>query len=294
MDNCQKFNEIDFNGILQWSDEMQQVYPGNRTAQLIRDHVGRTSNQVQKELVSYIVKHKDYASQIGNLIWECKKMDFDGYVDTVALDQTPFDEVAIVLSVHMYRIHICIVMQGKYWTTRQDHDFKHCTLFLAYIGGLVFYSTMRKEPEPEKCGRGTLNSHLAGVMIQQETQKIIDSFNNPPDECEQDSSQDTREQAGSLHGNKRTLSLKLSGVTDPDEISRIICEHAENMSRPPPKPTGDDPTPGANKSAAKPPKGKVVFVMHGIKKIKKRVRNFGCIVCDEMFHKQKHLNDHIR
>ena len=87
MENCQKFNEIDFNGILQWSDEMQQVYSGNCTAQLIGDHVGRTSNQVRKELVSYIVKHKDYASQIGNLIWECKKMDFDGYVDTVALDQ---------------------------------------------------------------------------------------------------------------------------------------------------------------------------------------------------------------
>ena len=45
---------------------------------------------------------------------------------------------------------------------------------------------------------------------------------------------------------------------------------------------------------AKPPEGKVVFVTHGIRKIKKRVRNFGCIVCDEMFHKQKHLNDHIR
>ena len=173
MENCQKFNAIDFNGILQWSDEMQQVYPENHTAQLIGDHVGRTSNQVWKELVSYIVKHKDYASQIGNLIWECKKIDFDGYVDTIALDQTPFDEVAIVLSARMYHIHICIVMQGKYWTMRWDHDFNHCTLFLAYMGGLVFYCTMRKEPEPEKCGRGTLNSCLAGVMTEQEKQKII-------------------------------------------------------------------------------------------------------------------------
>ena len=158
----------------------------------------------------------------------------------------------------------------------------------------MFYSTTRKEAEAKKCGRGTLKSCLAGVMTEQEKQKIIDSFNNPPDECEQDSSQDTREQAGSLHGNKHTLSSKLSGVTGPDEISRIIHEHAEDMSRPPPKPTGDDPIPGANKPAAKPPKGKVVFVTHGIKKIKKRVCNFGCIVWDEMFHKQKHLNDHIR
>ena len=37
----------------------------------------------------------------------------------------------------------------------------------------------------------------------------------------------------------------MSGVTDPDEISRIIREHAEDMSRPPPKPAEGDPIPGA-------------------------------------------------
>ena len=80
-------------------------------------------------------------------------MNFDGYLDILALDQTPFNEVAIVLSTRMYKIHICIVMQGKYWTTKQDHDYKHCTLFFAYMGGLVFYSTKRKQPGPEKHDR---------------------------------------------------------------------------------------------------------------------------------------------
>ena len=182
MEICQKFNANDFYDILQWSDALQQIYLGNRTAQLIGDHVGKTYNQVHKELVSYILKHKEYASQIGKNIWECKKMDFDGYVATIALDQTPFDEVAIVLSAHIYRFHICILMQGKYWMTRWDHDFKHCTLFLAYMGGLVFYSTTRKEPAHEKFGRGTLNSRLAGVMSEREKQKIIEHYNNPTDE----------------------------------------------------------------------------------------------------------------
>ena len=273
---------------------LQQIYPGNHTAQLIGDHVGWTYNQVRKELVSYIVKHKEYAAQIGKIIWERKKMDFDGYVATIALDQTPFDEVAIILSAHMYHIHICILMQGKYWTTRRDHDFKHCTLFLAYMGSLVFYCTTRKEPAHEKCGRGTLNSRLAGVMSEHEKQKIIEHYNNPTDECEQDSSQEGRDEKGCLHGNKHTLSLKLIGITDPDDISRVIHEHAEEMSRPPPKNAGADLIPGANKPAPKPPKGKVVFVTHGIKKLKKRVRNFKCVVCDSMFHIQKDLNEHIR
>ena len=141
------------------------------------------------------------------------------------------------------------------------------------MGRLVFYCTTRKEPKPKKRGRGTLNSRLAGVMTEQEKQKIIDRFNNPPDECKQDSSQDTREEAGSLHGNKCTLSSKLSGVTDPDDISRIIHEHAEDMSRPPPKPAGDDPIPGANKPAAKPPKGKVVLLPMVLRRSRK-----GCVI----------------
>ena len=77
-------------------------------------------------------------------------MDFDGYLDILSLDQTPFNDVAIVLSAPMYKFHICIVMQGKYWRTKQDHDYKHCTLFLANMGSLMFYSMTRKEPEPEK------------------------------------------------------------------------------------------------------------------------------------------------
>ena len=258
MEICKKFNANDFYDILQWSDVLQQIYPGNRTAQLIGDHVGKTYNQVRKELVLYILKHKEYASQIGKNIWESKKMDFDGYVATIALDQTPFDEVAIILSAHMYRFHICILMQGKYWMTQRDHDFKHCTLFLTYMGGLVFYSTTRIEPAHEKFGRGTLNSHLAGVMSEHEKQKIIEDYNNPMDECEQDSSQERSDEKGCLQGNKHTLSSKLIGITDPDYISRVIHEHAEDMSRPPPKTAVADPIPGANKPAPKPPKGKVV------------------------------------
>ena len=115
------------------------------------------------------------------------------------------------------------------------------------MGRLVFYSTTMKEPEPEKHGRETLNSHLAGVMTQKEKQRIIDTFKNPTSAPEQHSPPDTREPPDNPHGTKCTLQSKLSGVNDPDEISRIIQEHAEDMSRPPPRSTGDDPILGSNK-----------------------------------------------
>ena len=131
-------------------------------------------------------------------------------------------------------------------------------------------------------------------MTPQEKQKIIDTFNNPPSSPEHHSPADNNEPGGSHHGTRCTLSSKLSGVTDADEISRIIHEHAEDMTRPPPKPTGADPILGANKPTGKGPKGNLVFVTHGIRKIQKRVCNFACRICEEVYHTQKDLNNCIR
>ena len=121
---------------------MVEVYPGNCTAQLIGDRVGKTAEEIHKELVTFMNKHKMYAPQIGSVIWEWEKMHFDSYLEILAVDQTPLDEVTIVLCAQMYKFHVCIMMQDKYWTTK--HDYNHCTLFLAFMGGLGFYSMMRK------------------------------------------------------------------------------------------------------------------------------------------------------
>ena len=106
-----------------------------------------------------------------------------------------------------------------------------------------------------------------------EEKQITDTFNNPPSSPEHCSPADNNKPGDSHHGTRHTLSSKLSGVTDADEISRIKCEHAEDMTRPPPKPTGDDPILGAKKPTGKGPKGNLVFVTHGIRKIQKRMCN---------------------
>ena len=59
--------------VLQWLDEMQQVYQGNHTAQLIGDHIGKTADEIWNDVVNFVKKHREYASQIGSVIWECKK-----------------------------------------------------------------------------------------------------------------------------------------------------------------------------------------------------------------------------
>ena len=171
---------------------------------------------------------------------------------------------------------------------------KFYSMTKTYMGGLVFYSTKRKEPGPQKHGRETLTSQLAGVMTAEEKQKIIDTFYNPHTSPKCRSPQDNIGRDDSHHGTRHTLSSKLSGVMDPDEISRIIREHTEDMTRPPLKPTEGDTLPGTNKPTGKPLKGNLVFVTHGIRKIRKRVCNFDCRLCEEVYHTQKDLNNHIR
>ena len=94
-------------------------------------------------------------------------------------------------------------------------------------------------------------------MTAEEKQRILDTFNNPPSSPEHHSPPDNNEPDDSHHCTRHTLSSKLSGVSDPDEISRIVREHAEGMTRPPPKPTGDDLILTPNQPTGKPPKGQL-------------------------------------
>ena len=131
-------------------------------------------------------------------------------------------------------------------------------------------------------------------MTPEKKQKITDTLNNPPSSPEHRSPADNNESGDSHHGTRCTLSSKLSGVTNAHEISRIMHEHAEDMTRPPLKATGAYPIPGTNKPTGKGPKEDLVFVTHGIRKIQKRVYNFTCRICEEVYHTQKDLNHHIR
>ena len=87
-----------------------------------------------------------------------------------------------------------------------------------------------------------------------------------------------------------SLTDKLSGVFDVNELSVFIKEHAEQMIRPsPPPPKDRTPVPSPLPAEKK----KFVFIQHGIKHHNKRVRKFNCVLCSDYFFTQKELNAHI-
>ena len=68
----------------------------------------------------------------------------------MALPTTPLDEIRLVLFARMKKIHIAFLMEEKYWTTQCNHDFKKCTIVLAFRGNLTFNDTRKTQPDLPK------------------------------------------------------------------------------------------------------------------------------------------------
>ena len=65
-------------------------------------------------------------------------------MDYIVQPQVPIDEIAIVLLSRVWKIHVCVFLEGKYWTTNKDEALNKATIYLAYLGKNVYHDTTRK------------------------------------------------------------------------------------------------------------------------------------------------------
>ena len=56
----------------------------------------------------------------------------------------PLDKIGILFYARMYKIHIAIILEGKYWTTNRDKALNKATIYLIYCGHMQFFDTTRK------------------------------------------------------------------------------------------------------------------------------------------------------
>ena len=189
-----------------------------------------------------------------------KKLEFDDYLLCMEQDG-PLDEIAIVVIARMFRFHICILTETKFWTTNREHKIGMCSLILGLTGDLEFvplhrctiqsgHSSFEQENQPDYVNNNASNQHNTSA----------------------DSS--------------ISLTDKLSGVFDVNELSVLIKEYAEQMTRPsPPTPRDRTPVPSPLPTEKK----KFVFIQYGIKCRNKRVRKFNCVLCTDFFLLKKNL-----
>ena len=143
-------------------------------------------------LQKFVATHKYFVEAVAGVLLCKKGLQPQDYTNMIVVPQTPIDKISIVLLAHKYKIHLCIFLQGKYFTTNHDEALNKATMYLVYVGKNTLFDTTRKgsihwsvmevpqsnydlckpksnevveNPSPApKSGHKTLNSLQAGLM----------------------------------------------------------------------------------------------------------------------------------
>ena len=100
--------------------------------------------------------HGTFVEKVASCILNCKGIGMDDYILMISQIGQPLDEIGIVLVARMYHIHVGIVQDKHFWTTRRDHNLDMCTIIFGWQGGLCFSDIKRKAnvalppPTPQK------------------------------------------------------------------------------------------------------------------------------------------------
>ena len=189
-------------------------------------------------------------------------------MDFIVQSQTPIDEVAIVLLARMWKIHVCVFLEGKYWTTNKDLALNKASIYLVYVGKNTFYDTTRK---------GSL--HWSLVEAPDITYNLRKLKTKSPEKST------TPAPVG-----RKTLNSLRAGLMD--DTAKWAAEREY-------KKLNAEPRPSAKIQPKKPVKkpklqGKLKVQHHGIPKHQPRTRKLKCLVCKELFILIKELNIHVR
>ena len=95
-------------------------------------------------LKKFMVMHKYFVEAVGGFLIKKKGQQVEDYMDFIVQSQTPINEVAIVLLARMWKTHVCVFLEGKYWTTNKDLALNKASIYLVYVGKNTFYDTIGK------------------------------------------------------------------------------------------------------------------------------------------------------
>ena len=88
--------------------------------------------------------HENFIRNIVSDLLQRKGLTVAEYCQNIVQLQWPLDEIALVLFAHLHKIHICVILEGKYWTTKRDESLKSANIYLVYCGKLHFFDTVWK------------------------------------------------------------------------------------------------------------------------------------------------------
>ena len=95
-------------------------------------------------LKKFMTTHKYFVEAVAGFLVRKKGQHVQHYMDYIVQPQVPIDQITIVLLAQMWKIHVCIFLEGKYWTTNKDQALDKATMYLVHLGKNIFSDTTRK------------------------------------------------------------------------------------------------------------------------------------------------------
>ena len=72
-------------------------------------------------MVNWMKEHIYFLERIGLYLLNVKGLDVNDYIKLMTNAGQPLDKIAVVTIAHMYHVHIGVLMDGWYWTSKKDH-----------------------------------------------------------------------------------------------------------------------------------------------------------------------------
>ena len=220
--------------------------------------------------------HINFVSKIATYIFERKVITIDDYMETICDLGQPLDEIGIVLIARMYHVHVAVMQNKYYWTTRKDHDVQVCTILLGWKGNLQFIDIKWKE-------------------MQELPVYNLCNAKYPPPNIETPSSPACGNTGDTGGAGSATNSPAHFRLPSPSPTRRYNLGSAGDASpqADPNKPQPDGKDPGNEDK----PKyvGKLQLKNVGLKRTNRRKKSIKCGLCKKFtFVSQKDMNSHLK
>ena len=213
--------------------------------------------------------HKYFLEAVGGFLIHKKGQQLEEYMDYIVQLQVPIDEIAIVLLSRMWKIHVCVFLEGKYWTTNKDETLNKATMYLVYLGKNVYHDTTRKG----SLHWSVMEASKRSYNLRKPQPKLPGNFPDaeiPPS------------------GGHKTLNSLQAGLIN-DKAKRAAQREYNKLHPTSPKPSGHQ-----KPEKEKKPKGKLQVQQHGIPRRHPKMKQLKCPVCKDIFSLIKNLNTHVR
>ena len=220
-----------------------------------------------KYLADWMKSHRYFVERASGYLIRRKGLTVEDYMYNVVQPHVPLDEIGVLLYARMYKIHVAVILERKYWTTNRDETLKRATLYLVYLGKMKFNDTTRKGSWPS-----SLFQELPSGNYQLRSHGPIDEPTKAP------------------VTSRTTLNSMQAGLTSTKDLQRVKCEY-DKMHLPRHKPTQPEHVPDCQKAKAK---RKLHVQVHRLQVRKPRNRALKCPVCGQVFHLIKEVDGHVK